>query len=574
MDEVLLIAGCRNPVLTDYAAHCARSGRTVFVLDRLDRSGKSMGALPGRVSAAVVFANNRLTRHERAALEQSVQSATENGAGCVCVVSTFRTHLGDVEAARTEASLLRRLLGSAARVVVLRPSHVLSPRSRLAVFLRHAWAWLPFVPGRVQGCCVEGEELFAAIDRELAATAPGRPRTYTLLGPNRPWRERLREHNKGRLAKACAALTAAFLPLTFARYVAGLFFALAARKSPRLQALHVETLRPRSTAELLALYNKYNYRHVRVVGYNTGVVHFGQKHPGKTVVTTVGCGRLARIKGDVADFDAGVTVKQAMDALAPAGKELHVLPNYSYVSLGTSYFIPIHGSASAFSTLAETVTKVLLYDPVADRFIAAKRQGPAFARYMYNLTSEVVLLRLSLRVKDRSRYRVRIAESPEPSAREILGYFHEDGPSNVELRKAGSAARSVKVYQYYVDRADGDGASLELPRDAVGRLWDRLEENPVTSVLFHGLVRSLAYHVELFLSERDFATFWETHRTLPILKIQLRFVRKDGFPNSPFREHNCVSADLFLRRKHRGAFAAYLRETLPAAKTNPGKHSR
>ena len=38
-------------------------------------------------------------------------------------------------------------------------------------------------------------------------------------------------------------------------------------------------------------------------------------------------------------------------------RELPVLPNYSYVSLGTSYFVPIHGSASKFSTIAETIEK-------------------------------------------------------------------------------------------------------------------------------------------------------------------------------------------------------------------------
>jgi hypothetical protein len=128
------------------------------------------------------------------------------------------------------------------------------------------------------------------------------------------------------------------------------------------------------------------------------------------------------------------------------------------------------------------------------------------------------------------------------------------------------------VSRYYTETANGE-AALEVPRDALGRLWDRLEENPVTSVLFHTLHRWLGYHVELFLSDRDFATFWETHRSMPILKIQLRYIRRDGFPNSPFREHDCVSADLVLFKKHKARFEAYLKETLPGAKLNPGKHS-
>jgi hypothetical protein len=115
---------------------------------------------------------------------------------------------------------------------------------------------------------------------------------------------------------------------------------------------------------------------------------------------------------------------------------------------------------------------------------------------------------------------------------------------------------------------------VEVPRDALGRLWDRLEENPITSVIFHGLTRWLAHHVELFLSEEEFATFWDTHRSVPIRKIQLRYIRRDGFAHSPFRRHDCISADLFMLKKHRGAFDAYLKRTIPAAQMNPGKHSR
>ena len=104
-------------------------------------------------------------------------------------------------------------------------------------------------------------------------------------------------------------------------------------------------------------------------------------------------------------------------------------------------------------------------------------------------------------------------------------------------------------------------------------MWDRLEENPVASPLFHTLTRWLAYHVELFLSEAEFATFWETHRAQPIKKIQLRYIRRDGLPHSPFRDHDCVSADLFLFRWHRRRFLAYLKQTLAGVRSNPGKQS-
>jgi hypothetical protein len=115
---------------------------------------------------------------------------------------------------------------------------------------------------------------------------------------------------------------------------------------------------------------------------------------------------------------------------------------------------------------------------------------------------------------------------------------------------------------------------LELPRDTIGRLWDRLEENPVTSFLMHALTRHFAFHVELFFSPEEFTTFWASHRTQPLRKLQLRYIRRDGMPHSPFRDHDCVSVDLFMLRRHRRQFLTYLKETCPAAQTNPGKHSR
>jgi len=41
-----------------------------------------------------------------------------------------------------------------------------------------------------------------------------------------------------------------------------------ARYRPSLRRWNVGTLYPRSFRELLAIYNKYNHRHVKVVGYN------------------------------------------------------------------------------------------------------------------------------------------------------------------------------------------------------------------------------------------------------------------------------------------------------------------
>jgi hypothetical protein len=599
MNDPLLIAGASNPVLLDYAAHCLqREGAAIAVVScrsdgrpacRVLRQTTTGGppvateemfspagylaAYPKRRGGGVVvFLDRQLTAGDRAMLVEVAAVAIQSSAECVCVVSTFRVHCGDRQAARAEAFFLEQLRGFAGRVVVLRPGHIVSRHSRLGAFLPGAWLWLPLVPGCLKSCCVEGDELFAAIDRELA-TAGRKRRTLTLLGANRPWRERLLENARSPLAHLYVTLSRALLPLILFRQFAGFLIRFAAKRSPLVRPWHVDTMRPGSIKELLALYNPYNHRHVKVVGYNNGVVHFGQKFPGRTVVSTARCNRLARVNGRLGEFDTGATIRQAMDVLSPAGKELPVVPNYSYVSLGTAFFIPIHGSASTLSTVAETIEKVLLYDPLGDRCIVARRDDPAFGHYLYNLGAEVLLLRVYLQTKDKSRYFVTHREVANPTSKEVLACLQDKKASNVEVRKASSAAETVKISQYYTERAAGDGAALELPRDALGRLWDRLEENPITSALFHGLTRTLAYHVELFLSEQEFATFWDTHRSMPILKIQLRFIHRDGFPNSPFREHDCISADLFMRKKHKAAFDAYLREKLSAVKLNPGKHS-
>ncbi len=87
-------------------------------------------------------------------------------------------------------------------------------------------------------------------------------------------------------------------------------------------------------------------------------------------------------------------------------------------------------------------------------------------------------------------------------------------------------------------------------------------------------MRHFAWHVELFFTEAEFRTFWETHSSLPLRKIQLRRIRRDGLPNSPFRDGDFISADLFLWRRDQAVFRTYLQTVFPAVRTNPGKHSR
>ena len=591
VDDILLIAGVRDPVIADYASHASRvRDRRISVLSKADvcsriKIGAELCPLDGfstkeflcshahdRLAGMVIVLDRNDTKRDQELVQALAEIAVEKRPACICVISSFRVHLGDARIARAEEFVRHCFKDSKARVVVFRPGHILSPNSRLNAVLKWLWFVAPVVPDSFTSCCVDGEELFAAVEQELAKPDPGKRRTYTLLGRNRPWKT-LSQETSNRPPGIFARVISALLRLSLIGPLCAMWFDLFAKAFPSLRPWNVDTMRPQSMRELLALYNPYNYRHVKLVGYNNGVVHFGHRYPEKTVVSTVKCNRIARVKGEVATFDTGVTIRQAMDVLGITGKELHVLPNYSYVSLGTSYFIPIHGSASQYCTVGETIDQVLLYDPVEDRFLAPTRQDPAFGHYMYNLSADVLLLRLSLRVKEKSRYLVKVLKLVNPSSQEVVRFFHDAKASNVEVRKSGASSDEVKVYQYYTESPAGDSDTLELPRDTLGSLWDRLEANPIASFLFHALTRWLAHHVELFLPEDDFARFWETHRTLPLSKIQLRYIKQDGFPNSPFRRHDCVSADLFMLKKHKEAFETYVKRTFRAAQFNPGKHS-
>ncbi len=485
-----------------------------------------------------------------------------------------------------------------ARVVVFRPGHVLSPHSNLGKFLRRFGAFYPLIPKRVTSCFIEGKEFFDAVETErheerraacadhlwtsvdqAAMTNPsgrsagGRNRAYTLLGPNRPWRDMLFRH---RVTSAGQRLTTAvnmLLSWLLAGQVIALVLTVLARRFSWFRQWDVHTLKPRSMRELLSLCHRSNFDHVRVVGYNNGVNHFGHRHPGKTVVSTIRCHRMVHAGPHTLKADCGATVRNALDFLARNDQELYVVPNYSYVALGTSFFVPIHGSAVDYSTVADTICRVVLYDPDSDRIISAARDQAAFREHVYDQQSRVVLLRLYILAKPKSSYFVHRETLERPSAAVLLSVLRDAHATNVEIRQTQASSAKVTVARYYKDLGDTSSPALELPRDALGRLWDRLEENPVTSFLMHALSRHVAWHTELFFTPTEFELFWLTHDQVPLRKIQLRYLRRDGLPHSPCRDEDCVSSDMFIFRWSKPHLMEYLKKTFTTVRTNPGKHS-
>ena len=112
----------------------------------------------GSLTSAVVCVENS------AQLEKLVAQLGEIRLACICLVSTFRVHLGPTRAAEVEDLYVARLKQHAERVVVFRPGHVVrSPRRPRPL--------LALVPANLKNCFVEADELFATIENELQRPA-------------------------------------------------------------------------------------------------------------------------------------------------------------------------------------------------------------------------------------------------------------------------------------------------------------------------------------------------------------------------------------------------------------------
>ena len=331
------------------------------------------------------------------------------------------------------------------------------------------------------------------------------------------------------------------------------------------------TVRPRSARELLEAYHRWSIGDVQLAGWNNGVVHFGWRFPGRTVVSTASSGRCLRVGRETVTADAGLPLKQVLARLHSTGRTLPVVPNFSWISVGTAFFVPVHGSGQRISTLGAAIQSALLYDARAGRFVRVHRGDALFRTLMYDRTRSLLLLRLTFRISDLTAFSCREEHLQRPTADELLQSFADGRAANVEIRKARAADEVVTVRKY-----DAVGAAVtggELPRDRLGSLWDRIEETPLLGRLFHWFVRRFAFHVELLMTVTEFRVFWQEHSRLPLSKIQLRRMLRDEIENSACRDQDCICADLFMMRGKRDVFTQFVAQYLPGVRTNPGKQS-
>jgi hypothetical protein len=428
-------------------------------------------------------------------------------------------------------------------------------------------------------------------------------RHLTILGVRRSWKSVLAVHTTDQHADEAESLLSILCGRLGVQWFIAVLIRVLIRLVPSARQVDFLTLKPRAVREMISLYNRHNCRDIQLAGYNNGVNHFGWKFPDKTVVLTTALpGKTQLSDASMLDLearlrasglfretnsrsddgsassgthftvDAGLTLKHCIQELNRHDREFYVVPNYSWISMGTLFFVPVHGSGSHVSTLGDTIEDVLLYDGESEQFIFARRGDRLFRDAMYDTSRHRLLLRLTLRVKPKSVYSVRQETLENPSAEDILRVFEDPEASNVEIRKNRAASSAVDIRRYYVDSPTTAGA-LEMPRDSIGRVWDRLEETPIASTLFHWFVRRFAFHVELFLLPEEFLIFWQHHKSLPISKIQLRQILKDGITHSACRQASCISADLFMTRNNRDVFLGFISTHLPNVRFNPGKQS-
>ena len=579
------------------------------------------------LTTVVLFIEDEISECVLKALRWVVKAALLRPMRCVVVVEGVALHFGDHNAQSLEAMLLDDLKRHVSSLVIIRTGFVVSQNSATSRWLRRCSAIRCLLPTRMTSTFLDGDSLFSIINAEVhqasetwessdsSSNIGDETRSITVLGRRRSWRDVANQFQSSGVLHRLFNVAAVTLSWIGASWLIFFVVVLAGKLLPSLRQYHFHTLKPRSTRELVSLYNRHNCGDVQIAGYNNGVNHFGWKYPDKTVVLTTSipgdvqfasemsesasgevessdsmCGDMQEsgkprpqlaghcfaadgAKNSLVIVDAGLTLNRCIKELNKVDREFYVVPNYSWISMGTLFFVPVHGSGSRVSTLGDTIENVLLYDGDNEKYLKAHRGDDIFRNVMYDRNHHWLLLKLTLRVKPKSKYYVRRSKLESPSADDIQKLFNDPQASNVEIRKNQAASTAISVSHYYIDTNEGGSDTMEMPRDSIGRIWDRLEETPVVSTLFHWFVKTFAFHVELFLRPDEFAVFWNHHQSLPVSKIQLRRVFKDGITHSACENSDCISADLFMTRRNRDVFCKFIAAHLPDVRTNPGKQS-
>ncbi|MEM6821046.1 MAG: FAD-binding protein [Verrucomicrobiota bacterium] len=452
-------------------------------------------------------------------------------------------------------------------LVILRLGNLLEANQ-----FRAFWFLAPLCSPRYQSPFVSAERV-RSIVRQLIGEKSVAGRVVTLLGENKRVSEVLLANRDSSLLKSVLfGLNQCLWFLGVGLLIEGVLLAIK-RKSLNFRVWRCHTLFPTSEEEVLSLCNPHNFEDVKVVGYNNGINHYGRSYPGKTVICTVCFNKILFVSEDEVNVQAGVTFRGIYEALKPDKKTLHVVPNYSYISAGSAFFIPVHGSTRKFSSLGETISEVTFYNVSEDEIVTLREDSEAFKETIYDLSRPIVVLRLAIKIKEISSYVRKQQELESPSIDDLIKELHDPEPNNLEIRKTKSTSTQVTINKYYLAQDTNEVEGDDLPRDDVGGLWDAMEEHPIKAPLFHFYVKAFGYGPEFFLEERDFRTFLEEHHKFPIQKLNFRKVKPDDLMHSPFFQRQLYSIDIFMLKRHQKRFDQGMREMCKGTiRMHPGKH--
>ncbi|MFN8710185.1 MAG: hypothetical protein ACK50J_26225, partial [Planctomyces sp.] len=410
-----------------------------------------------------------------------------NRTQCVVVITSLQRHLTENPDQTLEQTLLFQLKPCLSALTVIRTGMILSPNSSVTRSARRFGATLPLISPALSGTFLTIESLVAIIETEMQLqqlqdnctplTDSSGVRTLTVPGSRRLLRDVVSEvtsppeNVSSRIVQfafqAAAAIGVRWMIAESLRFLAKI--------STSCRKLTSDTLHPQSVEELRQLCNRHSTDQIQIAGCNNGVRHFGWKFPSKTVVLTTRMPGRAELLDDppgvsfetlsftasvtpnvgkpVRRFrvDAGLTLKYCIDELARSGYEFFVVPNYSYISMGTLFFVPIHGSGSRVSTLGDTIEEVTLWNRCTEQHATARRGDELFRQVMYSPSGHWVVLSLTLAVRGRTRYTVHCESLHHSTADDILEILNDTEASNVEIRRHSASSTSIDVSRYYAE---------------------------------------------------------------------------------------------------------------------------
>ena len=523
----------------------------------------------------------RLTEEKRRALDALLARAVEWGTEFVAIVSSFCADLGDADALEAEAYVAARTKSLGVRLAIFRPGHVLS---RLSDRLRRFGVFYPLAPARMCSCFLDAEELFAAIESEIHATDARRMPVFSLFGANRSWRDLLAERRVKGFWSQCIVAVSFMLSWLLLGQFAALILDFLACYQPSLRRWNVGTLQPaapfRGAADGLQqvqLCARQGRRVQQRCRSFPGIsIPPRRSSPPCTATASLrprwpACGPApGRLRHHGSQGPRFPCPRQ--HASCPSCR---ITP---YVCLGTAFFVPIHGSAADYSTIAETIARVL-YDPRTDRIISVASDEPEFRACVYNLEADVLVLQaLSAREAEIALILMHSWKSwPTPAAPRLLARRCAIlNAANVEIRKARRQRGDGHPQQVLPRSRRHPGAGAWIATRWVGpTVGDRLEENCVTSFLMPRLGTASRLARRVFFTAEEFATFWATHQALAVEEDPgalhpSRRPAEFAVPRPRLHIGGPVHAPPLSGTNSK----RYLANTFTVIRSNPGKHSR